>query len=277
MRMVSTWCGLLQRQARRNVVSGLSISILVLLTQCARFFPGTPVPLDATPIQILEAMTTHAEQLHDLEGKVSVRVDASDFRETAVAKILYRKPDRLKIEIKGPLGLTVANVQMKGDTVRVYYPLSNYLIQGKPTAEHFELMTGLRLDVGDFQRIILGEAGLAQEALDHLVDFEVDEKAYLLGFRWDGGMQKHWVEPRHLGVIQSEFYDHQGTLELRQKFKNYEKFEGLRLPTKIEIEREHEGQRVQLVLKEGKVNGGIAEDRFRLNVPMEVERIELSN
>lgn len=233
--------------------------------------------MDATPEQILEAIAKNVEQLHDLEGKVKVRVDASEVHETAVAKIVYRKPDWLKVEVKGFLGVTVANIQMKGDTVWVYYPMSNFLVRGRPTAENFELMTGIRLDVGDLQSVILGEVGLAPEALDHLTDFGVENQVYLLSFLWDGRSQKHWVDPKLLVVTRSEFYDHQGNLQLRQTYTNYEKFRDVQLPTKIEILKGGEQHRLVLALKEGKVNRGIPEDRFRLNLPTDVERIELSN
>ena len=278
MRMVPFWSGWHQRQRRRGRVAGLWVCLWFLsIVHCSHFFPMAPVPMDATPELILEAMAKNMEKLRDLEGKVKIRVDASGFRETAVAKVLFRKPHLLKIEVKGPLGVTLANVQMKRDTVRVYYPLSNFLIQGKPSPGNFELMTGIRLDVADFQHIFIGDGGLTREALNHLVEFGVDGKEYLLSFQWEGEKLKCWIDPRLLLVTKSELYDQQGVLKFRHRYAFYEKFEDLRLPTKIEIEREREDQYVQLMLKEGKVNGSIAEDRFRLNVPVEVERIELGN
>ena len=265
---------------RKNIFSFTFISPLVcflfpLFLQCAPLY--TPVAMDATPENILEAINRNAEQLHDLEGKVNVRVYASDVEETAVAKILFRKPDWLRVEVKGPLGVTVANVQMMADTIRVYYPLSNVLIQGRPTAENFEIMTGIQLDVADLQSFLLGEGGLTRGALEHLVEFEVDKREYRLSFVWDVKMQTYWVDPKLHLVTKSELYDEQGILEMRQTYKNYERFRDLRLPTKIEIERENGYERVQFILKEGIVNRGISDDRFRMNVPTDVERIELSN
>ncbi|MFQ6094179.1 MAG: DUF4292 domain-containing protein [bacterium] len=278
MRHGSTWFGLFRRPTGQGRMVGPSVGTLILfLVQCAPFLSRPPIAMDATPEQILEAIAKNVEQLHDLEGKVKVRVDASEVHETAVAKIVYRKPDWLKVEVKGFLGVTVANIQMKGDTVWVYYPMSNFLVRGRPTAENFELMTGIRLDVGDLQSVILGEVGLAPEALDHLTDFGVENQVYLLSFLWDGRSQKHWVDPKLLVVTRSEFYDHQGNLQLRQTYTNYEKFRDVQLPTKIEILKGGEQHRLVLALKEGKVNRGIPEDRFRLNLPTDVERIELSN
>ena len=233
--------------------------------------------MDATPEQIIESITTNVNRLVDLEGRVKIRLDESSTNETAVAKLAYRKPDLLKVEVKGFLGVTVANVSMKGDTIRVYYPMSNFLVQGRPTAENFELMTGIRLDVGDLESVILGEAGLAQEALDSLVDFHVEGREYVLSFRWDGRAHTHWVDPNRLMVTRSDFFDDQGRLEMRYGYMNYEEFDGLQLPTKIEIRKGTEHHRVLLTLEEGKVNRGISDDRFHLNVPANVERIELSN
>ncbi|UCE17757.1 MAG: DUF4292 domain-containing protein [Gemmatimonadota bacterium] len=251
--------------------------LLLLLGQCTPFFLRPPLTLDATPEQIIESISDNVDKLIDLEGKVQIRLYAPATRETAVAKLAYRKPDLLKVEVKGFLGVTVANVSVRGDTIWVYYPLSNYLVQGRPTAENFELMTGIRLDIGDLESVILGEAGLARDALDSLVDFHVEGREYVLTFRGDGGGHTHRVEPRRLMVTRSDFFDDQGHLEMRYDYMHYEKFDGLRLPTKIEIHKGTEDHRVLLTLEEGRVNRGISEDRFHMNVPENVERIELSN
>jgi len=274
----STCIRALQRRKRLENGGIFSVATLVLLlAHCAPFLSLSPVAMDATPEQILDAIATNGEQLHDLEGKVAVEVDASSLHEKAVAKIVYKQPNWLKAEVKGFLGVTVAVIQMKGDTVRVYYPLSNFLVRGRPTPENFELMTDIRLDVGDLRHVIVGETGLANDALDHLVDFGVEGKRYLLDFRWGGRVQKHWVDPKLLVVTESEFYDGEGNLRLRQTYSRYERFRDVLLPTKIAIEKGNEHHRVVLTLTEGQVNRGIPDDRFQLHLPSDVERFELIN
>ena len=259
------------------VLAGIFLHSLSLFHPVCSFFLRQPVAMDATPEQIIESITDNVNRLIDLEGKVKVTLNASSMSETVVAKLAYRKPDLLRVEVKGFLGVTVANVYMRGDTIWVYYPISNFLVQGKPTAENFELMTGIRLDVGDLESVILGEAGLAQDALDSLVDFHVEGREYVLGFLWNGYRHTHWVDPRCLMVTRSDFINDEGELEMRYSYKNYERFDGLQLPTKIELVKGTEHHRVLLTLEEGRVNRGISEDRFQLNVPANVERIELSN
>ena len=252
-------------------------ALFLLVVQCTPFFFRRPVVLDATPEQIVESIATNVEQLVDLEGRIAVQLTASSMNETAVAKIAYRKPDMLKVEVKGFLGVTVANVQMRGDTVSVYYPLSNFLVQGRPSAENFELMTGLRLDVSDLESVIFGEGEMFREALNHLVDFRVEGGEYMMSFQWNGRVQRHRVDPKILMVTRSDFFDDEGGLEIQHIYRNYEMFNGLRLPTKVEIVKGRERHRVLLTLEDGAVNQGISDDRFQMNMPTDVDRIELRN
>jgi outer membrane lipoprotein-sorting protein len=254
-----------------------TLLLLLLFHRCAPFLPLSSGPMDATPEQIVEAIAKNVEHLHDLEAKVNVQIDASQIRETAVTKVLFREPDWLRIEVKGPLGVTVANVQMQGDTVRVYYPLSKVLLQGKPTVEHFELMTGIQIDVSDFRSLLSGQGGVARNALDSLVDFQIEGREYVCTYRYGGQLQRHWVDAKKLLITRSEFYDDDGSLGVRYLYRQYEEFNAVQLPTKIYIEKIKEHHRVQMTLKEGKVNRGIAEDRFQLDVPSDVERIELTH
>lgn len=233
--------------------------------------------MEATPEQIVEAISNNLDHLQDLEAKVAVHIDASDIQETAVAKVLFLQPDWLKIEIKGPLGVTLANVQMQGDTVRVYYPLSKVLLQGRPTAEHFELMTGIQIDVSDFRSLLAGQGGVTRNVLDDVVEVQVEGREYVFSHMYYGKRQKHWIDGKKLLITRSEFYDDQDQLDVRHSYRHYEAFDNVQLPTKIYIEKVKERYRVGMTLKEGVVNEGLAEDRFRLNLPSDIERIELSH
>jgi outer membrane lipoprotein-sorting protein len=137
------------------------------------------------------------------------------------------------------------------------------------------MMTGIRLDLTDVQSVMFGEGLFFEEARNHLIDFAVEGKEYVLTFNWDDAMQKLWIDPRLLVVTQSEFYDRDRIVELRHTYRNYRSFDNILLPTKIELVRENQHQRVQVTLIEGEVNHGISDDRFQLHLPSDVHSIDL--
>lgn len=74
------------------------------------------------------------------------RVDIGRDRFRFEAALALQTPDRLHVEISGPVGGTRAVLAMRGDQVIVLLPSDRIVIEGEPTAEMFEILLGLRLD-----------------------------------------------------------------------------------------------------------------------------------
>jgi hypothetical protein len=95
-----------------------------------------------------------------IAGKGRVDIGRDRFRfETALA---LRSPDRLHVEISGPVGGTRAVLAMRGDQVIVLLPSDRIVIEGEPTAAMFESLLGLRLDGRALVRLLdsLGDEAL---------------------------------------------------------------------------------------------------------------------
>lgn len=107
-------------------------AVVLCAAGCASRAPAVVAPVPGAPTALR------------LEGKGRVDIGDERYRfETAVALL---SPDRLRVEILGPVGGTRAVLAMRGDQVIVLLPSDRIVIEGSATAEMFESLLGLRLD-----------------------------------------------------------------------------------------------------------------------------------
>ena len=95
-----------------------------------------------------------------VSGKGRIDLAREHFRFDAA--LALRAPDRLHVEIFGPVGGTRAVLAMRGNQVIVLLPSDRIVIEGPPTRELFDALLGLRLDGPSLVRL-LGTLGDTQE------------------------------------------------------------------------------------------------------------------
>ena len=268
MRIVGRGIGFPRRGPhRRWWIGGVLLVCLAstLLQGCAHRRQTVLPPISSD--RLVSLVRSKRAQLTDLRGmaRISLRVD--DIKQTVRAFILYRAPDRMKMDVMGMLGSALTAVSGP-EKAEIYLPGEKQLVVDYEGGYALSRLSGIELGYYDPASMLLGIVPLPD---GEQVEVQQIEGRYLLVVRENGRFRRVWVDGGSYLPVEEEIYDAAGVLRLRRTMSRYERIGGADLPRRIEI---LEGQNsVRIEFQQRRANQGLDEDRFRLNVPSGVSRV----
>ena len=252
---------------RRWWIGGILVVCLVsLLTSgCAHRRRAVLPPI--SPDRLVSLVRSKRTQLMDLRGMARISLQVDDIKQTVRAFILYRAPDRMKMDVMGMLGSALTAVSGP-EKAEIYLPREKQLIVDYEGGYVLSRLSGIELGYYDPASMLLGIVPLPD---GEQVEAEQVGDRYLLVMRENGTVRRVWVEGDSYLPVEEEIYDDAGVLCLRRTMSRYERIGGAHLPRRIEI---LDGQNsVRIEFQRRRANQGLDEDRFRLNVPSGVSRV----
>ncbi len=254
--------------ARPRLPRGVILcAALVLLPACA----GHHRPPAAGPLpraaDLLLTVCGRTDSLRDLEGRARIALRIDGVRERASVFLRYRSPRDLKMDVTGPLGTGVLHALSSGDSLALYLPRQNRYLHGLPD-EVLHRVTGVNLEYYEARRAILGLPALSLMDLPRITRYEARGDTLCLDVRgpvWNRSLRFD----RRTATLQSETVSTpEGDILSSRILSDYRNEDGVVLPRRIEI---RQGQdRIEIRILKRRVNIGLSDDQFWLNVPSDV-------
>jgi len=208
--------------------------------------------------------------LRDLKAEARITYQQADQKNSGTAVILFKNPDLLKLEVRGPLYSHVFTALLQADSLTILSGEGAW----KGAARGSLLWQLTEIDFGsyDLKYAILGlvEPG----RIDSNRASEYPRADRVIVPLWGSAyFRRLWID-LHRGFINREeitFAD--GNLLLSRDLKDYQEVGGIYLPRQVEI---HQGE-VDLILEYQNylANRGIPDEHFTRDIPLErLQRVE---
>ena len=223
--------------------------------------------------EILAGIRENGMGLVDFEGRASISIHTGDAKHNMKALVLFRRPDALKMELTGFMGMSLATMALQDGDFRIYLPMLNRVLEGRFDSERLRSITGVPFDLCNVRDILLGTS-----LLEGPWDFQASagdarRGEYLLTAQTSNRKWKVWVDAARLLVAKEEAYDFDGNLVMRRSYGDYFEDDGVQIPRRIDIWRDD--QKVQIRFTACDINSGLAASRFEMVVPEDAVRVPL--
>jgi outer membrane lipoprotein-sorting protein len=174
----------------------------------------------------------------------------------ARVEVEYKSPDKLRMV--GKIGPVTVTTIVNGDTKYSRAPLK----EDKENIRDFPNKKQSGLDFGIVPGVLWTDHTVKQ-----LPNVKIDgTECYALeltpkaGAKW--GIRKMFVDAKDLRLIRFEKYDEQGSMKIRTTYLDHKKYDGVWIPSKLEV-RNQEGEfGGEMLLKNIKVNTKIPDGDF---------------
>ncbi len=234
----------------------------------------TPVR-EVSAAQIIVALENNRSALKSFWGKARVHLQNSGsitvqpITQRLLVGILFKSPAQMRVEVYGALGTKILAFVQRGSQLDVFLPKSKLLLTGDVETDPLAHATGIEA----LPEIILETFGFYQFHSQDLISFQRRGDKYIISLQRNGRRERYCVDGRTLQVVQKEVFNPEGRLQRRAIFKNYVRISGINLPRQVELFSD--GFRINVKFIRQKVNLKIAEEKFKLKVPADTQRVSI--
>ncbi|RMH73866.1 MAG: DUF4292 domain-containing protein [Gemmatimonadetes bacterium] len=251
----------------------LLLSLFLALSSggCSRQIRSTaPVILKQTDKSIITTLRQRSAAFRTLRAVTKIHIERDHQRNVFNGALLFRKPDHLRLDIFGPLGILGAIVTIKQDSVRVYVPVENTLIETTTDSNELANIIGAEINFDDLFALLDGGLAFLWDDIGSS-SVRADGQYYLLTVTQATGTFYYWLEPETLNPVEIQRLDRANTLIYRMVLEDYTQIFTHWRPQRIRIERPTTGESVQLSFRDQELNRAIKDDDFNFRLPENVQ------
>ncbi len=236
------------------------VAVAALLGGCVAAAPPMPPPSLAGlgPQQLLEAVRRRESRVESMRAVFRAETESGSERRSSEGVLLVRKPDRFRMRLMMPLGLTVLDYVSWGDRTQLTLPLQDRVLTG-PAAEQ----------LGPFSRRDVGEAFLrGRRAFPGRCEARREAPAVLVICRDPGGsvLRRMRIDAATGAILEETSYE-EGALRLRLTYDDYRSVSGAYLPYRIQLSYPQRSLSVHIDVLRYEVNPQLADALFEPLLP----------
>ena len=252
---------------------GLLFLYIILGLQCAVFKPGPVLTVaEQDTDMIKKALYNNFQNIRTLNatGRIMVQTPYESF--SGHAQILLRKPDSIYIKLEAMLGLDIGVFFTDNDQVTLYSPTENIVYSNAhPDTLNLESFIGFQLPKSKFVQLLCGQ---------HLPKFDATPgtwtpESIILKHTLGHGTPTYIIDPYWGAVTEVTLHNSDGILLQQEKYSQFIRKGGSRIPRVIRIIRPKDHQALTLVYETVAVNKNIDPGRFQLKLPDSAVRYDL--
>ncbi len=163
----------------------------------------------------------------ELNGKVISSVDGS--KQTASTTVLVKDRDSLGMSIFGPFGILVGQLMASSSNFVFYNAFGNEAVDGIPSAENINSVTGMPISFNDILTLLRGEVPFGEKGYTKVKKLEIGETL----FSYAEVNQTHFVttSPNTDYISQYQRKSNDGELLFHIRYNNYKIFNNLSIAT----------------------------------------------
>ncbi|GBD94299.1 hypothetical protein BMS3Abin05_01903 [bacterium BMS3Abin05] len=224
----------------------------------------------SNPKTLLFEVERNALQLNSLKGIAEISVESHQGSYTGRAKILFRKPDSLRIQINAAFGIHAATLLAIGNNLEVYLPRDQILYRSNVKSDLLKQTIGMPIDFTGLKELVTGlpdpfrvfgqDAGLDSTSKKFFW-YIIDTKQQRIRMKIDA-VKKVVVEYARWNKTTGKKYLY--------KFSHFVKRKNVRLPLSIQVIRFPEKERLALFYEQIQINENWGRNKFKLSVPERV-------
>lgn len=250
--------------------TAIALAAVACLSACASAPPPRPVPPVRDPGDLIARVLANADSLLNVRIRARVSLEIDGVRQNASSVCFYEAPDDMRLEISGPLGVSLLSSLFIGDSLRVYLPGDGGYLDG-PAPRVLYQVTGMNLGYYDTRRVILGLPSFGPADRASVVAFSTTPTDYVLDIRHPGYIRRALVNRTDLTLRREDILDLAGIRRSGLSLDGYRTISGVRLPGEIKVYQD--GNHISISVESAQVNEGLEAGVFVLNLPQGARRL----
>lgn len=163
--------------------------------------------------EVLARVAERNGRIGTLRGDGSITIESPERSNNGGFDLNLRKPDSVRVEFSGPLGIRVGTLMLAREEFVFYNSLDNKAVIGAPDGATLGAMFNLTMKFDEILHAFTGEFG-AVLAADSLERFSMEEGTYLLVYRAAGRTKEYRVDGETFVVTSYRLLDASGKSEL---------------------------------------------------------------
>lgn len=250
---------------KKNIVLILITIILLIIQGCIPSKPTDDIELLPSE-RLINKLEVNRRRVQSFEGSGTINVRAAGVNQSASFKVILQKPDSLYLTIMGPFGIELAQAIVTQNHFIFYDALSNTAYQGEVNSNILQEIFKIDLTFNELMDAFIGSVNLTDNLYRPPSNYNIDYDKYVLTYIDPQTMHKtiYRVDIRELGITDYYIFDQNGNEILEGKYSQFDLFENVAVPYKIEVQNKKNNQRVTIDYKSVDVNqNGIVID-FKL-------------
>ena len=206
-------------------------------------------------------------------GRLNVEIETPTMNSSFDADFYFSAPDSFRANIRGLLGTTPGALVSVGDSTVAYFPSSGTLYVAVSQPGESNPVLGLNIEFSDLTKAITGYFDL--ENTDSLVNFVDGGDSYELIYDRNGEFIRIEILPSRWVIGSKQIYNDKGTSLLDINYDNFVDRDGLTRASRITIINPVRNERVIVNIEKEYLGRELPDNIFELNVPEDVEIINL--
>ncbi len=163
--------------------------------------------------EVLARVADRNKHIATLRGGGSITVESPERSNNGGFDLNLRKPDSVRVEFSGPLGIRVGTLMLAREQFVFYNSLENKAVIGAPDGATLGAMFNLTMKFDEILNAFTGEFGAVSQA-DTLERFTVEEEMYVLVYGAGGTKKEYRVDGDSFVVTSYRVLDGGGKSEL---------------------------------------------------------------
>lgn len=234
--------------------------------------PGGAPPRVAELIHRLQEEDT---RLYSLQAVGSLRWIREGEKFSMDHVMVLRRPGTLRLEGLSPLGSGILSLAIRKGEAELYVPGESRAIRGPATERIMERLFALPMGVEEVIGVLCGRPPLCSHE-----SAKVRSEGGVWVLEMDcpdsGRHEQIKVDPALGDPVSMVLLSPSGQVMATVSWSGYQKVDGLRLPTEIRADLPSKASRLELRLKDLEPNLQIPDERFKLNIPVDIKVEPLS-
>ena len=207
--------------------------------------------------QIQASLRAEADTLRAFTAKASLALRTPEQSASLSATLRHRRGDSLFMSLSPGLGIEAARVLVTPDSFYVYDRLKKRLSYGSLAYAAGVLPAPLVGD--DVFRSLLGLT-----VPESSVDWRVEPDSQFYHLVAPDGLQRYVVDPARWRIVRYEAQTPAGELLETRTYDEFDRFGGVLLPRRVELDRPLDATRARLFFREITLNPDALDFRFRI-------------
>lgn len=247
--------------------TALWFGVVLWLVGCAPRQPlniGQPV----LPEDLMAWCRDNFGSLEDLKGFGLMTVEAPRSKSVYGIELFYLAPRRLKVVLKGTLGVEVGTLILNGDQFQMTSG-SEVIAKGSVDDSPFWADLDLSFTVEELWESLLPLSKMDSTDSCQYQGIDQANGYYLFISLGNGSLRKLWIDPRAPVIRVEQWLDDTGRLISTKKTDKMKRDNGVVLPLKwrLEIVRNDNVYNVAVTLSSVKINCGVKPQEFNFSRP----------
>lgn len=243
---------------------------MFVISGCASTKEAHRRAADLSPLQIIEAVNSHARTITTFQAKGSISVESPSLISSGSFDVWLKKPDSVRVDVKGPFGIRIASALFAQDHYMFYNSFKNEVMEGDINKGDMPSFMDIQIDPKDIIDTFCGARGFFREEVSP-DSFSLGDGSYILQFHHDEGATRYTIDDMTLYVTGVEHIDSAGTVWSKEHFDFERKDDGTVIPQSIRLIHDRLESSVSLIYETVYLNLPISE--LGLKIPSDARRV----